>query len=131
MLNNIVSHMSELTQNAFMDCLLKEGEDTTNCVRIEGISDVFDLHSQRLEKKRNLVTTLLAELPAEFKEGSSFLNLCITKDGKLWTSPYMPCMFEQCEQLAVMAIGLGLMEYCSLKKLWVFLPGGVPYLIIK
>ena len=76
------------------------------------------------------MTTLLAELPAEFKEGSSFLNLCITKDGKLWTSPYMPCMFEQCEQLAVMAIGLGLMEYCSLKKLWVFLPGGVPYLII-
>ena len=51
MLNNIVSHMSELTQSAFIDCIFKEGEDTTNCVRIEGISDVFDLHSQRLEKK--------------------------------------------------------------------------------
>ena len=50
MLNNIVPHMSELTQSAFLDCIFKEGEDTTNCVRIEGISDVFDLHSQRFEK---------------------------------------------------------------------------------
>jgi hypothetical protein len=129
MANNITvtaTNMSELTYNAFMDCLFNEGEDTTNQVKVEGIVNKFGLHPQRLEEKRELVTDLLAELPAEFKEGWSFLNLCTTKDGKQWTG--MHCI---CEQLVVMAIGLGLMEYCVQRELWAILPGGVPYLKIK
>ena len=120
------TNMSELTQNAFMDCLFKEGEDTTNHVKVEGLTSMFELHPQRLEEKRELVTALLAELPAEFKEGWTFLNLCTTKDGEQWTG-----MHHICEQLVVMAIGLGLMEYCMPREMWVILPGGVPYLMIK
>lgn len=129
MANNInvtASNMSELTSNAFMDCLFKEGEDTTNHVEVQGLTNMFGLHPQRLEEKRELVTALLAELPVEFKEGYTFLNLCTTKDGKQWTG-----MHRVCEQLVVMAIGLGLMEYCLPREMWVFLPGGVPYLMIK
>ena len=129
MANNITvtaTNMSELTQNAFMDCLFKEGEDTTNHVKVEGLTRMFGLHPQRLEEKRELVTALLAELPAEFKEGWTFLNLCTTKNDEQWTS-----MHRICEQLVVMAIGLGLMEYCMLREMWVILPGGVPYLMIK
>ena len=125
-INVTATNMSELTSNAFKDCLFKEGEDTTNHVKVEGLTSMFGLHPQRLEEKRELVTALLAELPAEFKEGCSFLNLCTTKDGELWTG-----MHRVCEQLVVMAIGLGLMEYCMPREMWVILPGGVPYLMIK
>lgn len=129
MTNNIevtASNMSELTRNAFMDCLFKEGEDTTNHVKVEGITNMFGLHPQRLEKKRELVTALLAELPAEFKEGYTFLNFCTTKDGELWTGEH-----RVCEQLIVMAIGLDLMSYCMPREMWAILPGGVPYVMIK
>ena len=120
------TNMSRLTHNAFMDCLFNEGEDTTNHVKVEGITRMFGLHPQRLEEKRKLVTALLAELPAEFKEGWTFLNLCTTKDGEQWTD-----MHRICEELVVMAIGLGLMEYCMPREMWEILPGGVPYLMIK
>ena len=125
-INVTASNMSELTSNAFMDCLFKKGEDTTNHVKVEGLTSMFGLHPQRLEEKRELVTALLAELPAEFKEGWSFLNLCTTKDGEQWTG-----MHHVCEQLVVMAIGLGLMEYLIPREMWRILPGGVPYLKIK
>lgn len=129
MANNInvtASNMAELTRTAFMDCLFKEGEDTTNYVKVEGITNMFGIHPERLEEKRELVAALLAKLPEEFKEGYTFLNFCITKDGEQWTG-----MHRICEQLIVMAIGLGLMEYCMPREMWAFLPGGVPYLIIK
>ena len=125
-INVTASNMSELTRNAFMDCLFKEGEDTTNHVKVEGITSMFGLHPQRLEEKRELVTALLAELPEEFKEGYTFLNLCTTKDGEQWTGEH-----RVCEQLIVMAIGLNLMEYCMPREMWAVLPGGVPYIMIK
>lgn len=120
------TNMSELTHNAFMDCLFKESEDTTNLVKVEGITRPFGLHARRLEEKRELVNSLLAELPAEFKEGFTFLNLCTTKDGEQWTG-----LHKICEELVVMALGLGIMEYCLPRKLWEILPGGVPYLKIR
>ena len=125
-INVTASNMSELTRNAFMDCLFKEGEDTTNHVKVEGITSMFGLHLQRLEEKRELVTALLAELPEEFKEGYTFLNFCTTKDGEQWTDEH-----RVCEQLIVMAIGLNLMEYCMPREMWAVLPGGVPYIMIK
>lgn len=120
------SNMSELTHTAFTECLFKEGEDTTNHVKVEGITSMFGLHPQRLEEKRELVKALLAELPEEFKEGYSFLSLCTTKNGELWTGEH-----GICEQLVVMAIGLDLMSYCMPRQIWSALPGGVPYVIIK
>lgn len=125
-INVTASNMSELTRNVFMDCLFKEGEDTTNHVKVEGITSMFGLHPQRLEEKRELVTALLAELPEEFKEGYTLLNFCTTKDGEQWTGEH-----RVCEQLIVMAIGLNLMEYCMPREMWAVLPGGVPYIMIK
>lgn len=120
------TNMSELVRKAFRECLFKEGEDTTNHVKVEGITRNFGFHPQRLEEQRELVTSLLAELPAEFKEGYTFLNFCMNKDGRLWTGEH-----SVCEQLIVMAIGLDLMSYCMPRKMWAILPGGVPYIIVK
>lgn len=86
----------------------------------------FDLHPQRLEEQRELITALLTELPEEFKQGYTFLNLCTTKNGELWTGEHTVC-----EQLIVMAVGLDLMSYCFPREMWTVLPGGVPYVIVK
>ena len=120
------TNMSELVSKSFMDCLFKEGEDTSNYVKVEGIINNFGLHPQRLEEKRELVTALLAELPIEFKKGYTFLNICTNKNGELWTGDQ-----RVCEQLIVMAIGLDLMSYCLPREMWAILPGGVPYIIVK
>lgn len=125
-INITVSNMSELTVKAFLDCLFKEGEDTTDYVLVEGITGMFGLHPQRLEEKREFVTAILAELSTDFKEGENFFHLFFTKDDEQWTdNPYVG------EQLVVMAIGLGLMEYCEPKNKQEFLPGWVRYLMIK
>lgn len=125
-INVLPTNMAKLTEEAFKECLFKEGEDTTNYVKVEGICATFGLHPQRLEKKRKLVTELLSKLPTEFKNGYTFLAFCITKNGYCWTSEQ-----RVGEQLLVMAIGLGLAEYCLPKEMWSVFPSGVPYVIIK
>ena len=120
------TNMSELVSNSFMKCLFKEGEDTSNYVKVEGIMKNFGLHPQRLEEQRELVTAMLAELPVEFKDGWTFLDICTNKNGELWTGEH-----SVCEQLIVMEIGLNLMDYCFPREMWAILPGGVPYLIVK
>lgn len=120
------TNMSQLVSTAFMECLFKEGEDTANNVKVEGITSNFCFHPQRLEEQRELVTALLAELPTEFKEGYTFLNFCMNKNGELWTGQH-----RICEQLIVMAIGLDLMSYCFPREMWFILPGEVPYVIVK
>ena len=120
------TNMSELVSKSFMECLFKDGEDTSNYVKVEGITNNFGLHPQRLEEQRELVTAMLAELPVEFKEGYTFLKFCTNKNGELWTGEH-----RVCEELIVMAIGLGLMSYCFPRKMWAILPGGVPYIIVK
>ena len=87
---------------------------------------LLDFSPQRLEKKRKLVTELLSKLPTGFKNGYTFLAFCITKNGYCWTSEQ-----RVGEQLLVMAIGLGLAEYCLTKEMWSVFPSGVPYVIIK
>ena len=120
------ANMSELVSNSFMECLFKEGEDTSKSIKVEGIMNNFEFHPKRLEEQRELVTALLSELPVEFKKGYTFLNICTNKNGELWTGEQ-----RVCEQLIVMAIGLDLMSYCFPREMWVILPGGVPYLIVK
>ena len=120
------ANMSELVREAFTKCLFKEGEDASNYVKVEGIKYTFALHPQRLEEQRELITAMIDELPAEFKEGYTFLSINTNKNGELWTGDHMVC-----EQLIVMAIGLDLMSYYFPREMWVILPGGVPYLIVK
>lgn len=120
------TNMSQLVQEAFQDCLFKDGEDTSNHIKVEGIVQNFGFHPQRLEDKRELITAILAELLPVYKEGYTFLNICETKNGELWSGSH-----ETCELLVVLAIGLGLMEYCFPREMWFVLPGRMPYVIIK
>ena len=120
------TNMSELTHDACMCCHSKDGEDTTNFVKVDGIVSTFRFHPQRLEEKRELVTAILNELPADFKEGASYLKVCITKDDEIWAEMQLIC-----EELVAMAIGLGLMEFLYSRDQWGLLPGSVPMLRVK
>ena len=119
------SNMASLVNTAFQNCLFKEGETNTTNIRVEGITNVFFLHPQRLEEQRELVTALVAELPPIFKKGYSFLGLCENKLGQQWTG-----LHADCQKLMVMAIGLKMMSYTHDKEFWRHLPGGVPYVKI-
>lgn len=105
---------------------IKDGKKPVGCIQVKGITTKFGFHPERLNKHKNEITEMLAELPREFKEGWSFLNLCYDKNGYQWTG-----LQRTMEALMVLGIAVGKMEYCIPIELWPELPGGVPYVIVK
>ena len=119
-------NMSKLTQVCFLDCLLRESEESDEYVVVEGITKTFKFNAERLEEKFDIILSILEELPDDFRSGYSFLAFNLTKYGKPWTD------FQNvCEQLLVLAIGLGLAGFCSSREMWSCLPGNAPYIVIN
>lgn len=128
--------MTDLTADAvsaaFRDCLFKPNEiangapvDASKVVKVDGVTNSFGLHRDRLEAHRSDVAGWIGDLPAEFLRsggGWSFLNLCQTRDGDQWTG-----MQSAAQELCVLAIGLGLAQWLLPREMWPALPGGVPY----
>ena len=117
----------------FRDCLFQDGEDTTEHVVAEGIVNRFGFHPERLQSHREEVAALLDELPTEFRSserggggGWSFLNACNDRHGNQWTG-----LHQTMEQLVVLGVALGIVEYPLPREMWGALPGGVPFFIIK
>ena len=114
----------------FIDCLFRDGEDTSTHVKIEGISMTVGFNPERLEAHRDEVASLLAELPDVFREGSgggmSFLNACEDRHGNLWTG-----LHQRMDQLFMLGIALGMAYYLLPRELWQAFPGGVPYVTVK
>lgn len=121
---------SQAVQDIFEDVLFKEGEDTSNHVKVEGILANFGFHPERLEKHRQEIIELLNELEDSFKEGSgggmSFLQACNDKHGNQWTD-----LHRVMEQLFCLGIGIDKAQYLMPRELWSALPGGMPYIVIK
>ncbi len=128
---------AEVVGKMFMDCLYKaeeveglpKGEAPKGCIMINGITTKFGLHPKRLESYRSVIEGYLAQLPEKFRKadgGWSFLQACNTKDDEQWTG-----MHQRMEELFVMGIGLGKVNYCTdNREIWKVLPGGMPYFII-
>lgn len=117
-------------EEVFMDCLFKEGEDTTNYVKAEGIMATIGFHPERLDGHREEIEAMLTELPDEFREsgggGWSFLNACMDRHGNQWTG-----LHQIMDQLFTLGIAIDKVEYQLPRDLWSALPGGMPYLVIK
>lgn len=79
----------ERVEAIFLDCLFKDGEDTSNHIVAEGISRTVGLNPERVEGHKAEIEALLDELPDQFKAtgggGDSFLNACQDKHGNQWT----------------------------------------------
>lgn len=112
-----------------IDCLFKEGEDTSNPVIAEGIIRGFGFHHQRLESHRNDIKEMLSELPDEFHTdkggGWSFLNACMTRDGVHWGE------HMNIEQLLVLGIATGQAKTLMPRDMWKAFPGGMPYFSVN
>ena len=106
----------------FIDCFFKneeivDGKPITEPVRIEGIKSTFGLHPDRLKSHAQEVSDMIDELSGDYKNGISFLDMHTTKTGELWTG-----FHQQMEQLMVLGIATGKIEYCAPKEKWYALP---------
>jgi hypothetical protein len=120
---------SENVERIFMDCLFKDGEDTSKAVIAEGIITSFGFHPERLETHKNDIHTMLKELPTEFQEkgggGWTFLNACNDKNGDQWTD-----LHKIMEQLMCLGIAIGKCTIQLLREMWAMFPGGMPYFTV-
>jgi len=120
----------ERVNEIFLDCLFRNGEDTSNHVKAEGITSTVGFHSGRLDSHKAEIEALLNELPDEFKKsgggGWSFLNACNDKHGNQWTG-----FHQRMEQLFQLGIAIGKVESQLPREMWSALPGGMPYYVIN
>lgn len=116
-------------ESIFMDCLFRDGEDTSNHVKAEGITTTAGFHPERLKGHEAEIVEMLGELPDEFKEtgggGMSFLNACNDKHGNQWTSYH-----RTMEQLFQLGIASGKAKLLMPRAMWGALPGGMPYYVV-
>jgi len=115
-----------------LDCLFKEGEDTSNAILVDGITMKAGFHPERLGSHREEIRQALSELPEMFRKeseagGESFLNMCYIADGTQWTG-----LQRDMEALAVIGVGLGFVTLLGTNSpiLLSVLPGNVPMVIL-
>jgi len=114
----------------FLDCLFKDGEDTSSHVKAEGITNTVGFNPDRLNSHKAEIEAMLDELPNEFKKsgggGMSFLDACIDKHGNQWTG-----FHQTMEQLLQLGIAIGKVECLLPSEMWGILPGGMPYYVVN
>ena len=118
-------------EELFLHCLFKsdeiiDGKTAIDPIIVQGINFDFGLHPDRIQSIKEPLKEILKHLPPAFKEGMSFLNLSTTDEGFQWTD-----LHQRCEQLMVLALACGYMEYAMKKEYWFALPGGMPYLLMR
>lgn len=126
---------SERVTAIFKECLFKDeelvdGKPTIPYIVAEGIMYKTGLHIDRVTKNSEEISSMLDELPKEFHEetggGSSFLNMCMTKDCQQWTG-----LHRVMDELIMLGIATNRVAYCLPREMWPSLPGAVPYIVIK
>lgn len=109
----------------FNDNEIVDGNIPENTVKVEGITMNIGFDPNKIELYRTDVKTMLSELPEPFfKEtggGWSFLNGIETKDGNQWAE------HRNLEQLVILGIGLGYVNFLMPRDMWCVFPGGMPY----
>jgi hypothetical protein len=121
---------AENVTRTFRDCLFKEGEDTSDALKLAGIVNFFGLHPARVASHTDDIVSMLEELPDQFRQskggGWTFLNACNDRHGNQWTG-----LHSVMEQLFVLGLAIKRVEACMPRDLWDALPGGVPYYVLK
>ncbi len=100
-----------------------------DAIKVEGIITNYLFSKSRLEEHTDEIVGLLHELPDEFLQkyglGWSFLQAAFDKHGNHWGEhPSMELLFA-------LGIGVGKVEFILPREMWVNLPGGMPFVVIK
>lgn len=93
---------------------------------IEGIVRNFVFDPVRVEANKASIRELLDELHDQYKDGYTFLALCEDKHGRQWTG-----LHRVMENLVVLGIAAGMVDWCAPRLMWPALPGGMPYVQVK
>lgn len=125
--------MTKLTPDAVddlvRDCLYREGENSDDAIKVEGIVRTFGFHPERVTANKVAIGELLSELPDEFRAdaggGWTFLNACNDRHGRLWTGEH-----RAMEALFCLGIASGQAKWQLPRDMWSSLPGGMPYVVI-
>ena len=122
--------MIELTpqnvEQIFMECLLTADEKKDQAILSEGILLKAFFKPERLKYYESEIQHFLDQLPDEFEEGWSFLNMCFDKNGDVWTGEH-----RIVEMAVLLGTASGMLSYLIPREQWSLLPGGMPYLIKK
>lgn len=110
----------------FSDCLTNARDFIIHGVVI---SAYFD--RKKVDAHEEQIMQMLMQLPTEFHSptgggGWTFLNMCIDKDGTLWTE-----FHQMQDKLVCLGRAIGALDYVLPRDLWQVLPGGMPYIVIK
>lgn len=123
---------TERIEEILVDCLIKESDNVNGeCLPyneftvVDGIVNKYAFHKNRLESYRDEVQNMVNNLCPELKEGISFLNMCMDKDNNQWGE------HRDCENLLCLAIGLDILAYPLPKEVWAFLPGAMPFIVLR
>ena len=120
---------AQKVETIFMDCLFKEGEDTSDYIKAEGVMRIVGFHPKRLASHKTEIDEMLGGLPDEFQKsgggGWSFLNACNDKNGNQWTG-----LHQTVEQLFLLGIATERVKIQLPREVWAALPGGMPYLVV-
>lgn len=110
----------------FLGCLFKEGEDTTEHVKAEGVQHRVGFHPQRLQEAAATVKGWLDALPAAFQAkqggGWSFLQACNDRNDEQWTG-----LHQTMDELLTLGIATKQARILMPREMWSMFPGGVPY----
>lgn len=119
---------SENVQAVLLDSLALDGESST-ARRVQGIFNQFLLSPARLENHTATIRAFLGQVSTWFYKdrggGHVSLALCIRRDGVRWGERH------DAERLAVLGLGLGLIEFCLDRNKWPLFPAGVPYVRLR
>lgn len=123
-------------KNIFINCLYEKYElkyDENNeailpkdGIVVEGITFTVCFNPIRIDYYKDEIKSIVNQLHPTFKEGWSFLNMCLDSDNNQWTG-----LHRTMEELLLLGIAAGCLEYCVPKEVWNLLPQGMPYVKLK
>jgi hypothetical protein len=118
---------SERVEDLFRRCLADTADQG---VAVTGIVTTAAFDPQVIGSHREEIGQLLSELPRQFQEsgggGWSFLNACMDRNGRQWTSYH-----RTMEQLFLLGLASGQVRELLPRDLWPALPGGMPYYAVR
>ncbi|MCF0074012.1 hypothetical protein LZD49_26255 [Dyadobacter sp. CY261] len=120
---------ADKVNEVFKSCLFQDGEGTDNYIVGYGVNIKVGFHPDRLLAQAKTIDAMLSELPDTFKRsgggGMSFMNMCESKEGNLWTGAH-----RTMDQLVCLGSAIGKVSFPMPREMWSYLPGGMPYILI-
>lgn len=120
------SRVHELFKKSlFNEVELINGKPSLKPVVAEGVLINVGFHPERIENAREEISMMIDSLNPDIDtdKGILFFHICRDRNGNRWTDSY-----QICEELVLMGIALGILEYSLPRDFWSFFPGSVPFI---